>query len=105
MMPSPNSTRTSLRLRSGLASTAVTSTGHRLNVETDRHHQVAEVFVVDWLQQPRAQGRDQAQHDLVALDAFDSVAQKLGVKADLQSLPLEHRWHCLLGITDIRGRG
>src|SRR5665811_763853 len=92
------------RLRSGLASTAATSTGARLHVEADRHHEVAEVFVVDRLQQARAQWRDQPQQHLLAAYGLDAVAEELRVEADLQRLALERRRHRLLGVADIGRR-
>src|SRR3954447_3164273 len=96
-MPGPNSSRACARLRSGLASTAVTSTGRTSHVEADRHHQIAEVFIVDRLQQAWAQRRDQSQHYLIALDAFDPLAEEVGVEADLQRLALERCRHRLFG--------
>src|SRR3954469_24534400 len=103
-MPGPSSTPACARRRSGLASTAVTSTGRTSHVETDRHHQIAEVFVVDRLQQARPQRRDQPQHDLIALDAFDPLAEEVGVEADLQRLALEGGGHRLLRVADVWGR-
>jgi hypothetical protein len=75
------------------------------DVEADRHHQIAEVFALDRLQQARPQRRDQPQQHLVALDALDALLEELRVEADLERLALERRRHRLRGIADVGSLG
>src|ERR1700759_5677858 len=99
-MPGPSSTRSRSRLRSGRASIAVTSK-LASDVEPDRHHQVAEVFALDRLQQPGAERRGQGDEDPLAFDALDPLFEELGVEADLQRLALERGGHRLACVADI----
>src|SRR4029077_14941143 len=98
-MPGSSSTRTRSRLRTGLASIAVTSTRPPASdVEPDRHHQVAEVFALDRLQKTGAQRRYQTPQHILTLDALDAPLEELRVEADLQRLALEGGRHRLHGV-------
>src|SRR4051794_26579125 len=100
-MPGPTSQRKSSRGRKERASRAVSCIAAPLDVEANRHPQVALLIPLDGLQQSRAQRGDQPQQQLIAPDALDAVLQELGVEADLKRLALEGGRHALLRIADL----
>ena len=76
--------------------------GRGLGRQADRHDQVP-VVVGAARQQPRPQRRDQLQHDRVARDALDALAQERRVEADLERLAAEVAGQRLAALADLLG--
>src|SRR5205809_796523 len=74
----------------------------RSDVQANRHHEVAEVVRACGAQQARAQGRAQAERELVRLHALDALHEELGVERDLERLALVWGRQALARIPDLR---
>src|SRR5580765_4504711 len=68
--------------------------------QTDRHDEVREIPVRS-LEHRRAQRADVLELHVVALDCVDSVAEKLGVEADLERVSDERHRHRLARLADL----
>src|SRR5689334_22363129 len=100
-MCGPSSTSWARRLRKPRTRIRATRMVSLLDVEPDRHHEVAEVLAVDRLEQPGTERRAELDHELVAVDALDALDHELRVEGDLQRLAGVGRRDRLRGVTDL----
>src|SRR5437764_9733270 len=72
-----------------------------LDVEANRHDQILKAASVSRLDQAWSQGADQLEQQVPLLHGLETVAEELGVEADLQWLSLEGDGHRLGRLADV----
>src|SRR4029079_15820854 len=82
--------------------------GSLLDVQPDRHNEVAEVLAVDRLEQARAKRRAELHHQLLTVDTLDALDHELRGEGDLERLAgvrRRDRLPCVAHLRGLRGNG